>query len=374
MKIVIDNKIPFTKGILEPYAEVEYVSADHISNSLLKSADALLIRSVTKCDRSLLEGTQVKIIATATIGFDHIDTGYCQQNGISWKNAPGCNSTAVQQYTINALLYLGKTFNIDITKLTLGIVGVGNIGSKVAASTHALGMTVLLNDPPRQHTENSDEFIDIEVIKNQANIITFHVPLNLEGKDKTYHMVDEKFIAELKRNPFIINTARGEVIDSEALYYSIREKRLQKPILDVWENEPYIKPYLIDEILLGTAHIAGYSIEGKARGTLMAILEIADFFGIDIDKKELADKIMPQKQNIMVNCKNQNDTETINSLLSNTYDIENDNQLFKYNYHNFEKLRSEYNYRHDYSGYQLMFMNCEEKTKKKFQALGFELI
>ena len=374
MNIIIDNKIPFIKGILEPFAEIRYLSPQLINNTNIKNADALIIRSVTKCNNELLHNTKIKFIATATIGFDHIDTNYCKENGIAWINAPGCNSTAVQQYTINAILYLGKQYKLDITKLTLGIVGIGNIGSKVVKSAKALGINILLNDPPRERNENSDEFVNIETIRKESNIISFHVPLTYEGIDKTYHMVDEYFIDGLKMKPFIINTARGEIAKSDELFTAIRDKKIQKAILDVWDNEPYITQNLAEQVLLGTPHIAGYSIEGKARGSLMAITEIIDFFGFEIDKVEAEKKIMPRKQNIMLNCEDQPEDEILEQLLSDTYSIKKDHELFMYNLHNFEKLRSEYNYRHDYTGYNILPANCSETIVEKLKMIGFGVL
>lgn len=374
MKIIIDNKIPFIKGILEPFAEIRYLSPEQINNTNIKDADALIIRSVTKCNNDLLHNTKIKFIATATIGFDHIDTNYCKENGITWENAPGCNSTAVQQYTINAILYLANQYNLDITKLTLGIVGVGNIGSKIAISAKALGMHVLLNDPPRARNEKTNEFVDINNIKNQANIISLHIPLNYKSEDKTYHLVNNEFLNGLKRNPFIINTARGEVVDNDALYYAICENQVQKAILDVWENEPDINQDLAKETFLGTPHIAGYSVEGKARGTLMVVNEIADYFGFDLNKAEATKRIMPQKQNIPVNCKNQTDSEIIEQILLKTYKLIEDHKRLMYNVHNFEKLRSEYNFRHDYSGYNILPANCSERIVEKLKMIGFGVL
>ncbi|NOZ45701.1 MAG: 4-phosphoerythronate dehydrogenase [Chlorobi bacterium] len=369
MRVIIDDKIPFSRGILDNYAEAIYLPAEKISNNNLKSADALIIRSVTKCNEKLLRGTSVKFIATATIGFDHIDIDYCRNNGIVWKNAPGCNSTAVQQYTVNSIIHICHQYHLDYKKLTIGVVGVGHIGSKVVRSSEVLGLNVLMNDPPRARREGNNKFVDIETIKKESDIITFHVPLTMKGIDKTYYLANDDFLKTLRKNPFIINTSRGEVIDNNALHNAVSKKYIQKPILDVWENEPVINEGLAQNTLIATPHIAGYSIEGKARGSLFAILEIANFFHLNINTQGAEKIIVPEKKELIFDC----NSRTIESLLNSTYSLINDHQLFIYNLHNFEKLRSEYNYRHDYSGYKVLLMNCTDEIENKIEKLGFEL-
>ncbi len=178
IKIVADNKIPFLAGALESAARVEYMPGSEISGEQLMDADALITRTRTRCNRELLEGTSVRFIASATIGYDHIDTEYCRQQGIEWTNAPGCNSFSVEQYVVSALLWLAHHRRIDLRTLTLGIIGVGNVGSKVANAARVLGMKVLLNDPPRERQEGSAEYSSLEELKSRADIITLHVPLN----------------------------------------------------------------------------------------------------------------------------------------------------------------------------------------------------
>ena len=199
MKIIADNKIPFLKGALEPYAEIIYVPGNEINNEMLGDTDALLIRTRTKCTESLLRGTNVKFIGTATIGFDHIDTKYCDRNEIVWTNAPGCNSSSVQQYIASALLTVSNQEHFSLKDKSLGIVGVGNVGSKVEKFARTIGMNVLLNDPPRARLEGSNKFHSLDVVLSESDIITVHVPLNMVGEDCTYHLFDEKRLLEIKR-------------------------------------------------------------------------------------------------------------------------------------------------------------------------------
>ncbi len=269
MKIVADAYIPFLKGLLDKVAQVVYLSPDNFTADAVKDADALIIRTRTKCNQDLLQGSSVRFIATATIGYDHIDTTYCQQNGIAWTNCPGCNANSVVNYIHAALTTLYTTEQLQA--LTLGIVGVGNVGSRVARMAQQLGMRVLLNDPPRATKEGASNFVSIETIQQEADIITLHTPLD----SSTYHLINPTFLAACSKTPLLINAARGEVCDTAAL--------LHYPgniVLDCWENEPNISNELLNKVLLGTPHIAGYSVDGKANGTRMAAEAVCRFFGI----------------------------------------------------------------------------------------------
>ena len=205
MKIIIDDKIPYIKGVLEPFAEVVYLPGNKTTNEVVKNADALITRTRTVCNSQLLKDSSAKFIATATIGYDHIDTDYCAQAGIEWTNAPGCNAESVNQYIASALFSWSIRLRKDLAGMTIGIVGVGNVGSRVAKTCEILGMKVLLNDPPRERVEGSGKFVSLKAIQQEADIITFHVPLNMSGKDKTYHLGNEAFFQNLGKQALIIN-------------------------------------------------------------------------------------------------------------------------------------------------------------------------
>ena len=200
--IVVDDHIPFLKGILEPYAKIIYASGGHIDHKLASQADGLIIRTRTKCDADLLDGTPVKFITTATIGFDHIDMDYCLEKEIEWHHAPGCNASSVGQYMASVLVMLALKHGFILQGKKIGIIGVGHVGSKVGELARTLGMIPLLNDPPRERNENHGSFISLEEIQEMADIITFHVPLTHDGPDKTYHMADESFFEKLRKKPF----------------------------------------------------------------------------------------------------------------------------------------------------------------------------
>ena len=269
MKIVADSYIPFLKGLLDDVAHVEYLSPTDITPEAVKDADALIIRTRTKCCEALLKGSKVRFIATATIGFDHIDTKYCEENGISWTNCPGCNADSVNNYIHAALTTI---FGNDIKGKTIGIIGVGNVGSRVARMANSLGMKVLLNDPPRAEKEGAEKFVSLEEIKENADIITIHTPLNKE----TFHIINDEFLSSCKKIPLIINAARGEVCDTMSLLNYKGEI-----VLDCWESEPNINLELLEKVALGTPHIAGYSVDGKANGTRMSVEAVCKYFGIE---------------------------------------------------------------------------------------------
>ena len=276
MKIVCDDKIPFLRGVFEPYAEVVYLPGAAITAADVRDADALITRTRTRCDRALLEGSSVRVIASATIGYDHIDTAWCESHGIAWANAPGCNSGSVAQYIGSALVVLSKRFDLDLGSMTLGIVGVGHVGTKVARVAQALGMRVLLNDPPRAAAEGPEGFVSLDEIISKSDIITLHVPLTAE----TRHLFDASTLASMRPDQILINTSRGEVVCGEALKNALKSHQIKAAVLDVWENEPDIDPELAALVEIATPHIAGYSLDGKAAGTTAAVRVVANALGI----------------------------------------------------------------------------------------------
>ena len=281
MKIIVDNKIPYIDEALKSItSDVTYVGGKEFTAELVKDADALIIRTRTFCDKSLLEGSKVKFIATATIGFDHIDTQYCKEAGITWTNCPGCNAGSVAQYIESTLLLLKLIDGKKLEEVTMGVVGVGNVGSKIAAVAQNLGIKVLQNDPPRQDAEGLKDFVSLQTIAQECDIITFHTPLNKDGAYKTYHLADSDFFASLKRKPYIINTSRGEVVETTALLHALDNNLIAQAIIDVWEFEPDIDLALLNKVMIGTPHIAGYSADGKANATRMSLDALCRFFNI----------------------------------------------------------------------------------------------
>ena len=376
IKIVADDKIPFLKGVLEPYANVEYISGNKISKENILYADALIIRTRTKCNSYLLEGTNVKIVTTATIGTDHIDIEYCEKNNIKWLNAPGCNSTSVMQYVSSTLLTIAENDKFKLNEKTIGIVGVGNVGSKVKRMAETLGMKVLLNDPPRETKEGSKEFCSFNRIMRECDIITFHVPLNKVGENKTFHLADEKFFNSLERKPIIINSSRGEVIKTSALKDAITKGMIRNSVLDVWENEPEIDVELLNLLNFATPHIAGYSADGKANGTAVCVNAVNDFFNLGIDTNWYPNNIPSSESgnNIEIQCKNKHDQEIIKEAVDKTYKISDDDKVLRNSPKTFEKQRGDYPIRREFSNYEVVLTDCELDVVNKLEILGFKVL
>ena len=236
-KIVCDDKIPFLKGVFEPWAEVVYMPGAAVSRADVAAADALVTRTRTPCTRELLEGSRVKVIASATIGYDHIDTAWCEAHGIRWFNAPGCNASSVCQYVCSVLCVLARDMGLDLRKTTLGVVGVGNVGSRVASAARALGMKVLLCDPPRARREGTEGFTDMGTIVAQSDIISLHVPLIRSGGDRTEHLFDARMLSRMRPDQILINTSRGQVVDCPALKAALEESHIAAAVLDQVEGE-----------------------------------------------------------------------------------------------------------------------------------------
>ena len=342
MKVIVDNKIPYIKGVIETLAdEVLYASGTDFTPDLIKDADALIIRTRTMCNEQLLKGSRVSFIATATIGFDHIDTDYCRKAGITWTNAPGCNASSVAQYIQSSLILLHQLRGKDPKNCTLGIVGVGNVGSKVAKMAQQLGMRVLLNDPPRQKSETGQKFDSLETLLQECDILTFHTPLNREGEYKTYHLADEAFFHSLQRHPVLINTSRGEVIHTEALLKAIETGQVSDAIIDVWENEPDISKPLLNKVFIGTPHIAGYSADGKANATRMALDAFCSHFRLQKDYTITP----PSPENPIITANTQEEA------FLQMYDPRLDFKALKEHPENFEKLRGNYPLRREREAY-----------------------
>jgi erythronate-4-phosphate dehydrogenase len=371
IKIVADEKIPFLKGVLEPYASLEYLPGKAIDRNVLRDADALLIRTNTTCDKELLEGTAVRFIGSATVGFDHIDTEYCERRRIRWVNAPGCNASSVQQYICSSLLAIAASSGFSLKGKTLGIIGVGNIGRLVERLGLILGMQVLLNDPPRERKEGSDKFVPLETLAGSSDIITLHVPLNKTGPDKTVHLIGRESFRRMKRGAWLINTARGEVLDGAALREEISVKQAPGLVLDVWENEPEINATLLPDVFITTPHIAGYSVEGKSAATSRIVRELGSYFGIPTQNWSPAD--LPQADNPVLSLDGSDltDEELVAKAVRHTYNIWNDDRQFRKNPSCFEKQRGNYPVRREFPSYILNLSHASPEAAGILESLGF---
>lgn len=285
MKVLIDDKIPYIReAAARLFGTVSYAAgADFRNSSALQDADALIIRTRTKCNQSLLEGTHVSYIATATIGYDHIDTTYLHQANIQWTNCPGCNASSVGQYVRNALYLICQKRGIRPSALTVGIVGWGHVGKQVDKALQAAGFRTLLNDPPLEEANmRAPAFVSLATLARECDVITFHTPLTVDGLHPTHHLANEQFFQSLKRRPVIINAARGGVVDEHALLMAHGHGIVSDMIIDTWEGEPSINPDLLEQAYIATPHVAGYSADGKSNATRMALRAVCRHFNIPI--------------------------------------------------------------------------------------------
>ena len=372
MKIIIDDKIPYIQGAFEGVAEVIYLLGNKTTPEIVKDADVIVTRTRTICNEKLLAGSEVKFIATATIGYDHIDTDYCEAAGIKWTNAPGCNSKSVEQYIASALMVLAQKKNWVLTEKCIGIVGVGNVGSKVATVCKLLGMKVLLNDPPRERAEGRGDFVSLQRVLDEADIISLHVPLNITGEDTTFHLCNRTLFASLKRKPVLINSCRGEVIDTTSTKEALRAGQLSGFVCDCWENEPDIDLELLALTDLATPHIAGYSRDGKATGTLMSVQAISDFFSLGLNNWCPLGVELPVHPIIEIDGTGLTEQDIIAKAVLSTYDIRDDDSRFRADTTEFEMQRGDYPVRREFPAYTLNTVNVPETIMEKLKQWGFK--
>ena len=334
MRIIVDSHIPHIQGLIEPCAEVLYLEPDDITREAVKDADALIVRTRTRCDANLLDDSRVRFIGSATIGTDHIDLDYCASHGITVRNAPGCNAPAVAQWVFCAIdAWMRQRGITSAEGLTLGIVGVGHIGSIVARWASQLGFTTLLNDPPRENQEGSFDgiFSPLEELQRQCDIITFHTPLTRDGQWPTWHLCNQAFLDGLSRCRLILNAARGPIVDNTALLDWHGDIGL-----DCWENEPNISRDLLEKCIVATPHIAGYSREGKQRGSAMMLEALNDYYSWDIPVPTVASPATGAAQ------------VTLDGIAA-SYDIMADTARLKADPTSFESQRNHYPHRQEYN-------------------------
>jgi erythronate-4-phosphate dehydrogenase len=277
MKIVADANIPFVRECFSSVGQVQALRGRDITARVIADADVLLVRSITPVNEALLAGSAVRFVATATIGFDHVDLTYLEEHNIGFASAPGSNANSAAEYVIAALLEVGRKHRIPLEGKSIGVIGVGNVGNRVARKCEALGIRVLRNDPPLQRQTGDPKYLPIESLYD-CDFLTVHTPLTREGIDRTFHLADAGFFSSLKPGAVFVNASRGAVVDTEALKAAIRNERLQAVVLDVWEGEPNIDAALLEMVDLGTPHIAGYSLDGKMAGMVMIYHAFCEYF------------------------------------------------------------------------------------------------
>jgi erythronate-4-phosphate dehydrogenase len=375
MKIVADRQIPFLNAVLEPFAQVVYLDGEEITADIVRDADALLVRTRTRCDASLLEGSSVKFVGTATIGTDHIDTQWCESAGIAWSNAPGCNADAVCQYIVASLLSVSVRHGIPLDDKVLGIIGVGQVGSRVAKAAKTLGMKVLLCDPPRAEREGRKGFSSLSTLFQECDFFTFHTPLEKSGKHATWRLANGGFLSKVKPHAWLINSSRGAVVDNTALRIALRSNSIAGAVLDVWEGEPdQIDQELLHLLEMATPHIAGYSLEGKANGTTQIIRALAQI----LDVKSLkswqipADELSPPRDPLIrIDAGSGPDELWLHEAVFRSYDVRADDADLRHDPSSFELLRSRYAFRREFPAFKVELKNGSPSLAEKLRGLGF---
>ena len=380
LKIIADEKIPFLSEFFSTLAILDTLPASEINQKNIKNYDALFVRTVTKINDKLLEGTKIKIIGSMTSGIDHIDRNYLRRNKIKLLYAPGSNARSVAEYVIASLLVFAKIKKISLKGKTIGIIGAGNVGTKVAQMCEAIGMRVLLNDPPKYNRTKNKKYLSFKKFSD-ADIITLHIPLTFRGKYKTFHLIDEEFLSTIKPGTILINTSRGAVIDEKMLIKF--RKKLGGLIIDVWENEPEINIELLKTTDIGTPHIAGYSLDGKFNASYIVYKKLCKFLEIrpNIKKNDVFPEINEKKDVLII----QNDIfNTLYRTILQIYNPLNDHKnLFrmigfeprarrKY----FEDLRRNYPVRREFPNYVLRMsdrLSSLQKLVEIFRSLGFKI-
>jgi erythronate-4-phosphate dehydrogenase len=380
MKIIADENIPFVAECFSSIGEVEVVSGRDMTPNVVTDADALIVRSITSVNADLLAGSKVRFVGTATIGFDHIDIEYLSQNNIGFASAPGSNANSAAEYIIAALLNIANKYNIKLEGKSIGIIGVGNVGGRVAKKCEALGMKTCLNDPPLQRQTGDSKHVPIDELYD-CDFITLHTPLTFEGEDKTFHLADENFFKSLKKGCIFFNASRGGVVDSSALKAAIGVERLQATVLDVWENEPNIDVELLEMVDIGTPHIAGYSLDGKIAGMIMIYKAACEFFGLDAEYDIDSFLPAPGVPELKIKSNSGNEQDVLLNTVEKIYNIKADNvnlrQILEKNIEQkgdfFDSLRKNYPVRREFQNTHVIVDDRNSSLAKKLNGIGFLL-
>ena len=373
MKILVDENMPYARELFSRLGDVKAVPGRPIPVAELIDADALMVRSVTKVNEALLAGKPVKFVGTATAGTDHVDDVWLKQAGIGFSAAPGCNAIAVVEYVFSALLMLAERDGFALRDRTVGIIGVGNVGGRLQKRLEALGIRTLLCDPPRADRGDEGEFHALDELVAQCDVLTFHTPLFKEGPYKTLHMADEALLRALKPGTILINACRGPVVDNAALLKCLQAGQDLSVVLDVWEPEPDLNVELLAKVDIGTAHIAGYTLEGKARGTTQVFEAYSAFIG---NAQQVAlDTLLPTPEFGRLTLHGPFDELTLKRLVHLVYDVRRDDALLRKVAGmpgEFDKLRKHYHERREWSSLYIM---CDDAdAASMLHKLGFNAV
>ncbi|MFG6654076.1 4-phosphoerythronate dehydrogenase PdxB [Scandinavium sp. M-37] len=373
MKILVDENMPYARELFSRLGDVKAVPGRPIPQHELDDADALMVRSVTKVNEALLAGKGIKFVGTATAGTDHVDEAWLVQAGIGFSAAPGCNAIAVVEYVFSSLLMLAERDGFALADRTVGIVGVGNVGGRLQKRLEALGIRTLLCDPPRADNSDEGDFRSLDELVQEADVLTFHTPLFKDGPYKSLHLADEALISRLKPGTILINACRGPVVDNAALLKCLQAGQDLRVVLDVWEPEPELNTDLLGLVDIGTAHIAGYTLEGKARGTTQVFEAYSEFIG---QRHQVAlETLLPAPEFGRITLHGELDQATLKRLVHLVYDVRRDDAPLRKVAGipgEFDKLRKNYLERREWSSLNVL---CDDaRTAETLKNLGFNAV
>ncbi|MEW6359483.1 MAG: 4-phosphoerythronate dehydrogenase PdxB [Planctomycetota bacterium] len=378
MRIIVDENVPYGAEAFGTLGDVVRCAGRSVTSEAVRDADALIVRSITKVNETLLAGSKVRFVGTCTIGTDHVDEAYLRKRKIGFASAPGSNANSVAEYIAAALLVLARRGGYRLEGKTIGVVGVGNVGSQVVRKAEALGMRVIQNDPPLQRATGEARFRPIEELFD-ADFITVHVPLTKGGPDATHHLVNEQFLSNMKRGSVLLNSSRGSVADGEALGKALDRGHLFAVLLDVWQGEPNIDVELLKKVAIGTPHIAGYSFDGKVLGTRMIYRALCKFLGVPADWDPAPLLPEPEHPLLKIDAAGRDDEDVLREAVLTVYDIERDDadlrkiadlppdQRGPY----FDRLRKNYPQRREFPNTKVALTGQRLKAAKSLIALGF---
>ncbi|MCI0708166.1 MAG: 4-phosphoerythronate dehydrogenase [Ignavibacteriae bacterium] len=378
--IVVNRNTPHAVEVFSKIGNVAGLDTRAATREAVRDADILIARSETRVDASLLDGSAVKFVGTVTIGTDHIDLEYLKQHGIAFASAPGSNSNSVAEYIAAALLVWARRVGEPLRGKSLGIVGVGSVGSKVASVGKALGMEVLLNDPPLARTSGNSQYRSLEELM-EADVITLHVPLTKNGQDATFHLFGKERIEKMKPGSVLINTSRGAVVETDALRAALAKKHLSAAVLDVWEGEPVIDADLLNRVFLGTPHIAGYSLDGKINALKMVYEQACKFLQIPMNWS-LETTEGRDMQPIVIPGAETDEIAIIKYAVRQAYDIEVDDVALRESASMnasdrgtyFMKLRAEYRIRREFFHRTVEMSSAQSTIVPTLEGLGFRTL
>ena len=380
LKIVADENIPLVRECFAELGNVVTLPGRSLSADDLVDADVLVVRSVTRVNKELVQNSSLKFVGTCTAGFDHVDRPALKAQGIEFSSAPGCNARSVVEYVLCALDILAERDGYCITNRTVGIVGKGQVGGRLYRALQALGVTVMANDPLLE-PETGVELVELDELLERCDVIALHTPLTTSGDYPTYHLMGEQQLLAMKHGSVLINAGRGAVVDNQALLNVLKTRDDLSVVLDVWEHEPEVDPELLELVDIATPHIAGYSLDGKITGTVMVYQALCRFLGLPARTSQ--QDLTPLPPLMKLEFTNTVDANQATSVaMRATYDIRRDDALMRRLLKMepearslaFDFMRKNYSERREFSTLNIDASHASQAVQQRLQAMGFYLM